>query len=62
METKCTEAGKMAQHLRTLAAQPKNPGLIPRTHMTAHNSLQLQDQGTWCAYLATAGTKQEYGP
>ena len=36
---------KRAQGLRTLAALPEDPGLIPSTHMAAHISLQLQFQG-----------------
>lgn len=32
-----TGAGKAAQWLRPLANLPKDPGSIPRTHMTAYN-------------------------
>lgn len=33
------ENGEMAQHLRALVALAENVGLIPRTHMMAHNHL-----------------------
>ena len=31
--------GEMAQHLKALAALPKDPGSVPSTHKTAHNGL-----------------------
>jgi hypothetical protein len=40
-------AGEMAQWLRTLVVLPEDPSLISRTHMAAHNSLQLQSQGIY---------------
>ena len=35
----CFEAGGPAQQFRTLAALAEDPGLLPGTHMTAHNHL-----------------------
>ena len=37
-----TGAGEKTQWLRALAALPENPGSIPRTHLVAHNLLELQ--------------------
>ena len=31
--------GEMAQKLRVLVALPGDPGLVPRTHLAAHNHL-----------------------
>ena len=36
---KIHQAGEMAQRLSALAALPEDPGLIPSTHMVAHNHL-----------------------
>jgi hypothetical protein len=45
LKKKTAEAGEMVQLLRALAALPKDPGSIPRTHTAAHNCLELQFQG-----------------
>jgi hypothetical protein len=42
----------MAQWLRALALLPEDSGLIPSTHMMAHNHLQLQFQEIWYFLLA----------
>ena len=36
---------EMAQHLRAFVAFAEDLGLVPSTHMTAHNHLKLQFQG-----------------
>lgn len=38
-------AGEMTQQLRVLTALVGDSGLIPSTHMAAHNCLSLQFQG-----------------
>lgn len=43
LDTKIGQSGtgEMTQWLRALAALPEDPGLIPSTHVAAHNSLEL---------------------
>jgi hypothetical protein len=45
MRKKSAGAGEMAQWLRVLVDLSEDPGLIPSSHTTAHNHLQLQFQG-----------------
>lgn len=45
---------KMAQRSRALTALAQNPGWILRTHMIAHNFLQLLLQGIQCPFLILA--------
>ncbi|KAK7798640.1 hypothetical protein U0070_002731 [Myodes glareolus] len=42
LKKKIPGAGEMAQRLRALTALPEDPGLIPSTHMAAHNCLKMQ--------------------
>jgi hypothetical protein len=43
--------------LKALVALPEGPGLVPSTHMAAHNHLQLQLQGIQCPLVASLGTR-----
>jgi hypothetical protein len=45
----------LVQRLRALAALAEDPGLIPSTHMVAHNHFKLYFQGIWHPLLATPG-------
>ena len=55
-ETAQERTGEVTQWLRALAALPEDPGLIPSTHITAHNFLQLQVWEIQHILLASAGT------
>jgi hypothetical protein len=46
--------GEMVWDLKALA---ENLGLVPSTHMVAHNHLSLQIQGVWCPLLASLSTR-----
>lgn len=47
----------ISQWLRTLAAFPGNPGLIPKTHMVTNNHLEGQFQRNQCSLLGSRGTR-----
>ncbi|KAM7321681.1 hypothetical protein ACRRTK_019773 [Alexandromys fortis] len=49
----------MAPLLRALAALPEGPGVIPSTHIAAHNCLTPVPEGS-IPLLASVGTRRKY--
>jgi hypothetical protein len=51
----------MTKQLRALAAVPEDPGSVPNTHMTAHNSIIPVPRYLMPSLLGALGTRHAYG-
>jgi hypothetical protein len=59
-ESKCIGAGEMARGLRALIALAEDTGLIPSTHMMAHNHPELWFQRIQSSLLTSVDPRHKH--